>query len=212
MDVTVVERSCAPCQVHIVSCSPLFAQALACLAGSAGMDARANPVDCQSDPPDVLLVDSDMSDQAVIERSSALLARYPAARLVLLAKEANPQLDLLAARVGAVGVLTRSVGRAGLVDGIHAAAAGRAPAVPRRRDPHPSVHLTEREVAVIRLLAVGRSNAEIADELSISPNTVRTHVQNILNKLGASSRLNAVALARQCGLLGHSRCTPGVPA
>ena len=62
--------------------------------------------------------------------------------------------------------------------------------------------LTEREIAVLRLLAAGRTNAQIGTELYISPTTARVHVSNILGKLGVTSRVQAAALAERIGLLG----------
>jgi DNA-binding NarL/FixJ family response regulator len=65
----------------------------------------------------------------------------------------------------------------------------------------PSI-LTDRELEVLRLMAEGRPTRAIADELILSVNTVRSHAQNTLTKLGAHSRLEAVALARAAGLIG----------
>ena len=194
------------CLVQIVSRSPLFAQALACLAGSGGIDARTEADDASCERPDVVLLDSDMPTENVIAQSAELQAQYPSARLVLLVKSAGPQFDALVPQVGAVGLLTRDVGRSGLVNGLRAAAAGRSIALSSRLpDPSFSVNaLTLRERSVLCLLGTGLSNGEIAAALDISPNTVRTHVQNILSKLGTNSRHNAVAMARQAGLISQA--------
>ena len=61
---------------------------------------------------------------------------------------------------------------------------------------HPELHLTPRQAEVLRLLELGRSTAQIADELQLSRETVRNHVKNLLHAVGASSRLEAVAVAR----------------
>ena len=72
---------------------------------------------------------------------------------------------------------------------------------PGRRDDAPLIHgLTAREVEVLRLLAMGKSNAQIADELVISPNTVNRHVSNIYAKSGAANRVEAAAYATRNGL------------
>lgn len=67
--------------------------------------------------------------------------------------------------------------------------------------PLPACDITHRELDVLVLLADGCTNAEIADELNLSPNTVRTHVQALLSKLGVQGRLRAVARARELGLI-----------
>ena len=101
---------------------------------------------------------------------------------------------ILAATVPDEGV------RAGFVDGVErliaAAQSARAGAAPHR-----SSRLTERERAVLRLLAEGRSDREIAEALSVSPRTAMTHVANILGKLGVTSRTAAASLAIRNGLI-----------
>ena len=72
----------------------------------------------------------------------------------------------------------------------------------RPRPPTLGADLTERELEVLRLLACGASTDEIVDELVISVHTVRNHIRNILTKLQARSRLEAVAVATRIGLLG----------
>ena len=80
------------------------------------------------------------------------------------------------------------------------------PVVPPPTEPLTSYGLTSRELTVLRLLAAGRTNAQIGAELYISPTTARVHVSNILRKLGVSNRVQAAALAERAGLLrsGHS--------
>jgi DNA-binding CsgD family transcriptional regulator len=77
-----------------------------------------------------------------------------------------------------------------------------APGARPRRTAHPSYRLTDRELAVLRLLAAGRTNAQIGAELYISPKTAGVHVSNILRKLGVSGRVQAAAVAERAGLLG----------
>jgi DNA-binding NarL/FixJ family response regulator len=76
------------------------------------------------------------------------------------------------------------------------------PAAPGPKIPY---GLTDRELAVLRLLAVGRTNAQIGAELYISPKTAGVHVSNILRKLGVSGRVQAAALAERAGLLPSPR-------
>ena len=81
---------------------------------------------------------------------------------------------------------------------------------PRRHDPAAALGLTAREAEVIRLLAIGRSNQEIADELFLSRKTASVHVSNILGKLGVSNRVQAAAVAQRVGLVAET--TPGTSA
>jgi DNA-binding NarL/FixJ family response regulator len=122
-------------------------------------------------------------------------------------------------RAGASGFLLKDVPPEQLVSGIRAVAQGDAllaPSVTRRvieefvRRPPPSVRtlppeladLTTRELEVLKLVARGLSNAEIAKELVVSETTVKTHVAHVLMKLGIRDRVQAVVLAYECGLAG----------
>jgi DNA-binding NarL/FixJ family response regulator len=122
-----------------------------------------------------------------------------------------------ALRAGASGFLLKNSPPEQLVDAVRAAAAGegllstsvtrrviaelarRAPAEPAR--PTALEELTARELEVLRLMARGRSNAEIADDLVITPGTAKTHVSRILMKLGLRDRVQAVVLAYETGLV-----------
>ena len=128
-----------------------------------------------------------------------------------------------ALRAGASGFLLKNAPPEQLVEAVRAVAAGDgllSPEVTRRvieefarRSPPPAApgkdalgELTERELEVLRLMARGLSNAEIADRLVITPGTAKTHVGRILMKLGLGNRVQAVVLAYECGLV-----RPGSP-
>jgi DNA-binding NarL/FixJ family response regulator len=128
-----------------------------------------------------------------------------------------------ALRAGASGFLLKNAPPEQLVEAVRAVAAGDgllSPEVTRRvieefarRSPPPAApgkdalgELTERELEVLRLMARGLSNAEIADRLVITPGTAKTHVGRILMKLGLANRVQAVVLAYECGLV-----RPGSP-
>jgi DNA-binding NarL/FixJ family response regulator len=128
-----------------------------------------------------------------------------------------------ALRAGAAGFLLKNAPPEQLVDAVRAVAAGDgllSPEVTRRvieefarRSPPPAApaaealgELTERELEVLRLMARGLSNSEIADRLVITPGTAKTHVGRILMKLGLGNRVQAVVLAYECGLV-----RPGSP-
>ena len=126
-----------------------------------------------------------------------------------------------ALRAGASGFLLKDAPTQEVIDAVHAVAAGDAvlaPAVTRQlldqvgrrlpaamsRAPEALRELTDREQQVLRMLAVGLSNAEIAEALVLSEATVKTHVSNLLGKLGLRDRVQAVIYAYESGLI-----TPG---
>jgi DNA-binding NarL/FixJ family response regulator len=122
-----------------------------------------------------------------------------------------------ALRAGASGFLLKDTPPELLVDAVRVVAAGDAllaPSVTRKLieefarrpapsdTPHPGIdQLTEREVEVLRLMARGRSNAEIAEQLYVGETTVKTHVGRVLTKLGVRDRVQAVVMAYECGLV-----------
>jgi len=129
-----------------------------------------------------------------------------------------------ALRIGASGFLLKDTPADRLLDAVRVAAAGDAllaPAITRRLIaqftsaarsnagdvPATLAELTEREVEVLRLIARGLSNAEIAAELVLTENTIKTHVAHVLSKLGLRDRVQAVILAYEAGLV-----TPGAGA
>jgi DNA-binding NarL/FixJ family response regulator len=121
-----------------------------------------------------------------------------------------------ALRIGASGFLLKDAPSDRLLDAVRVAAAGDAllaPSITRRLIekfaraapasdgvPAPLAELTAREVEVLRLVARGLSNAEIATELILGENTIKTHVGHVLNKLGLRDRVQAVVLAYETGL------------
>jgi DNA-binding NarL/FixJ family response regulator len=121
-------------------------------------------------------------------------------------------------RAGAIGYLLKDTQSDELCRAIKAAAAGQVQLSPRvaarlLRDapaglPAPAEALTDREVEVLRCLALGQSNKEIAANLVIADKTVRTHVSNILGKLGVTSRTQAALYALRTGLVSLDETSP----
>jgi DNA-binding NarL/FixJ family response regulator len=109
-------------------------------------------------------------------------------------------LQRTAKRAGAAGLVDRRSGISALTDAVRAVAAGEAPPAADTGDAGALSGLSQRQITVLRLISNGASNATIATELGISPNTARTHVQNLLAKLGVSNRLAAAAVGRAAGL------------
>ncbi|HYQ73855.1 response regulator transcription factor [Cellulomonas sp.] len=127
---------------------------------------------------------------------------------VLVVTTYGSDADILAAvEAGATGYLLKDAPTDDLVRAVRAAAAGRVtlgPAVQERllgRVRSPQLALTSRELDVLRLVAAGRSNDEIARELYVSRATVKTHLAHLYDKLGVTSRTRAVAVARERGVL-----------
>jgi DNA-binding NarL/FixJ family response regulator len=170
--------------------------------------------------PDVVLMDVRMPVLDGIEATRRLLADGGTeAKVVMLTTFDMDEYVYDALRAGASGFLLKDVPPEQLVAGIRAVARGDAllaPSVTRRvieefvRRPPSSVHtlppelaeLTARELEVLKLIARGLSNAEIAKELFVSETTVKTHVAHVLMKLDVRDRVQAVVLAYESGLAG----------
>lgn len=164
--------------------------------------------------PDVVLMDIRMPKLDGIEA----IKQLPGHRVLVLTTFGLDEYIVEALRAGASGFLTKDVPAPELVHAVRVVAAGDAlltPAVTRqlldrvaRRLPAPVGHgpdtlsaLTEREREVLELLARGMSNAEIAEALVVGEATVKTHVSNVLMKLGLRDRVQAVILAYEIGLI-----------
>ena len=173
--------------------------------------------------PDVLVVDTQMPGPGVAELVRLVGQARPATRVLLLAEDVRRQANGHPVAPHAHAGTTRAVSARELAAAIRAVAEGREPPAPVAAAPEPEpaaapapVHvvagrdyhaelllrsLSERERQILTLLARGYSNRRIAESCYLSINTVRTHVQNVLIKLGVHSKLEAVALAVGRGLV-----------
>jgi DNA-binding NarL/FixJ family response regulator len=166
--------------------------------------------------PDVVLMDIRMPALDGIAATREITARHPAKVLVLTTYDLDEYVyDALQA--GASGFLLKDTPPAQLADGIRAVAGGEALLAPtvtrrlieefarfgpaRRTRPAELDELTPRELDVLRLLARGMSNAEIAETLVLGDTTIKTHVAHVLGKLGLRDRVQAVVLAYETGLV-----------
>jgi len=158
--------------------------------------------------PDVVLMDMLMPVMDGIEATRKIRAELPDTEVIALTSVLEDNAVVGAVKAGAIGYLLKDTQADELCRAIKAAAAGQVQLSPQAaarlmrevRAPDSPQSLTEREVDVLRLLAGGRANKEIARELTIGEKTVKTHVSNILMKLGVQSRTQAALYAAQIGL------------
>jgi DNA-binding NarL/FixJ family response regulator len=165
--------------------------------------------------PDLALMDIRMPGIDGIEATRRILAAGAAAHVLVLTTFDRDEYVYEALRAGASGFLLKTAPPARLVEAVRVVAAGEAllaPTITRRliedyaRRPRAGAapqlgDLTERELDVLRLLAEGLSNAEIAERLVVSGATVKTHVNHVLSKLGVRDRVRAVIFAYESGLV-----------
>ncbi len=158
--------------------------------------------------PDVILMDMKMPDMNGINAMSAIRAVKPGIQVIILTSVLEDSSVLVAMRAGAAGYIYKDAQADELCRAIRSAAAGNLQLSPRAAAqlvcegiPHASgPELTDREREVLRLLAEGKANKEIAYSLHVGESTVKTHVSSILSKLGVPSRTQAALYATRLGL------------
>jgi DNA-binding NarL/FixJ family response regulator len=164
--------------------------------------------------PDVVIMDLSMPGTGGVEATRLIVSESPHTNVVVLtvSEDANDVVDAIVA--GACGYLLKSASIEELIAGIRAAASGDALISPviagrllthvrsqvQRPEPETRSHLSARELDVLKLVAEGRDNADIAAMLFISPKTVKNHISNILMKLQIENRIQAAVYAVRRGL------------
>jgi DNA-binding NarL/FixJ family response regulator len=155
--------------------------------------------------PDVTLMDLRLPDMSGIDAVIAILTEFPRARVVMLTTVDGDAAIQRALAAGARGFMLKSMPPKTLLEGIRQVHAGRKripPEVAARLAEHLGDEaLTEREIEVLRFVAEGNRNRDIAVRLFISEETVKVHVKHIMEKLGARDRTQAVAIAVQRGMI-----------
>ena len=162
---------------------------------------------CEQREPDVVLMDLVMPRMDGVAATHAIRERWPQVQVIALTSFQEKELVQDALQAGAISYLLKDVSTDELADAIRAAYAGRSTLAPEAaqaliqmarstsESPAPGHDLTPREREVLALMVEGLSNPQIGERLSISVTTVRSHVSNILSKLGVSNRAGAIALA-----------------
>jgi len=154
--------------------------------------------------PDVVLMDMVMPEMDGATATRAICAKYPKVKVIALTSFNDGEWVKNALEAGAIGYILKDISAGDLVKAIRDAHAGRATLSPEtaqtlvetaNQPPEPGLDLTEREREVLALMVEGQINAKIAEELNVSPFTIKSHVSNILFKLGVASRTEAVTLA-----------------
>ena len=159
---------------------------------------------CAQLQPDVVLMDMVMPDMDGVAATRLIRKQSPFIQVLALTSFKEEFLIKSALQAGAIGYLLKDVSADDLARAIHDAHAGRATLSPEAtqalvnaasQSPAPGLDLTEREREVLKLMVEGLNNTQIAARLTVNPSTIKSHVSNILSKLGVASRTEAVTLA-----------------
>lgn len=163
--------------------------------------------------PDVISLDIRMEDGDGLTALEQIRENMPDAKVLVLSTFDNPTYMARAHALGAKEYVLKGTSREQLVDSIHAVAEGKSSTTPsqmqriagamatRTKQPDSEIPLTQRETQVLRHLALGLSNKEISQSLSISIETVKEHVQHLLRKMGVNDRTQAAVWAVRKGMV-----------
>jgi NarL family two-component system response regulator LiaR len=164
---------------------------------------------CAKVLPDVILMDMSLPVMDGATATQAIRQKFPQTQILVLTSFKEGKMIKHALAAGAIGYLLKDVSADDLVRAIRSACAGRATLSPAAAQalveesnlpPVPGLDLTEREREVLQLMIEGLNNIQIAGRLTVSPSTIKSHVSNILAKLGVTSRTEAVSLALRTGI------------
>jgi DNA-binding NarL/FixJ family response regulator len=163
----------------------------------------------ESTRPDVVLLDARLPDISGVEVCRRLAISHPAVSVLILTTYTDPDLVQESIQAGARGYVVKDVERFSLKESIRAVFRGQAVLAPqvaghviersRQQSGSRRSALSASQVAILRLISRGHSNREIAAEVHLSENTVKTHVQEIFRKLGVRNRVEAAILAGKSG-------------
>ena len=180
------------------------------IVGEAGNGEEAEAV-CRKHRPNVALLDLRMPKSGGAEAISKVKVASPSTNVLVLTSYLEPGIVREMLRAGALGFMLKDVAKHELLDAIRATAEGRSvlhadaqsqlvTEVSGKNERSPIDDLTSREIDILKLIASGRSNKEIANDLSLTEGTVKGYVSNVLAKLGVQDRTQAALLAVREGL------------
>lgn len=163
----------------------------------------------ESSRPDVVLLDARLPDISGVEVCRVLVRKHPDVKVVILTTYTNVELVEECLQAGARGFVVKDVEKFSLKESIRAVSRGQAvlapqvagPIIDRMKNPDQKrpAGLNASQVAILRLMSLGHSNREIAADVHLSENTVKTHIQEIFRKLGVHNRVEAAILAGKSG-------------
>jgi len=203
----------APIRILAVDDHPVVRQGVAVLVGSQSdmtlvaeaSNGREAIQQFRAHRPDVTLMDLQMPEMSGIDALIAIRAESPDAKIIVLTTFAADVQILRALKAGAHGYLLKNTFHKELVDAIRAVHSGRkalsAEASYELAEHATTDALTQGEISVLRLIAAGNANKQIADQLSITEETVKWRVKNILSKLGANDRTQAAMIGVKRGII-----------
>jgi two-component system response regulator NreC len=158
--------------------------------------------------PDVLVLDLNMPGEPSLEAIPKLRQEFPETQIVVLTMQTEPAFARSALSAGVLGYVLKESADAELVEAVHAAVAGQHYLNPRlgarvaaEPPPGPPDGLSARELEILRMIALGHTNAQVAEELFLSVRTVETHRAHIQQKLGLGDRAELVRYALDKGLV-----------
>ena len=171
---------------------------------------------CRRERPDVVLMDVRMPGMDGLEATRAIKGELPRTAVLVVTMQEDPDYLYEALRAGASGYLLKDASRTELLRAVRGALAGEPLLSPQltgtllrrlvtdsqARTGNPAEQLTPRELEVLRLVALGQTNREIAEGLDLAAGTVKVHVQHLIAKLGVSDRTQAAVRGVELGLVG----------
>jgi DNA-binding NarL/FixJ family response regulator len=202
-----------PIRILVVDDHPLLREGIAALVG--GQRDMTLVAECsdgseaiqafRTHRPDVTLMDLQMPEMGGVDAISAIRGEFPEARIIVLTTYSGDVQVVRALQAGARGYLLKNMVHKELLDTIRAVHAGKKTLSPQASyelaEHATDDALTKAEIDVLRLIAAGNANKQIADQLSITEETVKGRVRNILSKLGANDRTHAAIIGLKRGII-----------